>query len=54
MNEVFEATDAAHSVALCFDLILNILVLVPPPHNVSVHVQRITEVLQPDNLLRQR
>lgn len=54
VNEVFETPDAAHSIRLCFDLILDILALVPAPHDVSVQVQRITEALQPNNLLRHR
>ena len=52
VNEVFASEDAAHSIAVCFGLILDTLALVPPPHDVAVPMQRIREALQPNTLLR--
>lgn len=54
VNEVFAAEDAATSITLCFQLILDTLTLVPPPHDVTLHKERVTEALQLDNLLRHR
>ncbi len=47
VNEVFASEDAAHSIAVCFSLILDALALVPTPHDVSVPMQRVGEALQP-------
>ncbi len=52
VNEIFATPDAARSVQLCFELILDTLRLVPAPYDVTLQIGRVRKALVPDRLLQ--